>query len=343
MVRVAIDGMGGDSAPEMIIEGIRRFRKEDTETEVLVTGPPEVLESKLADLGCILVPASQVVAMDESPSTVIKTRRDSSIAKAIALVKEDRADSIVTMGNSGAAMALALFQLGRVPGVSRPSIMTPMPNSNGRTLVADVGAVVDCKPEHLLHFAVLASVYASEVYEVESPRVGILSIGEEKCKGNELSCAAHALLEKSGLNFIGNVEGNHVFDGTVDVVVCDGFVGNVILKFGEGLAEFIMNSMRSSLRHVIEQSHDDVEASKKKQEFFRSVVSGADYTEIGCAPLLGVSGVCLIGHGRSAPRAVASAIGTARTAAAHREVIQRQEIVLREVLDRLAVEQPVLT
>ena len=206
--------------------------------------------------------------------------------------------------------------------------------------MADVGAVVDCKPEHLLHFAVLASVYASEVYGTESPRVGVLSIGEEACKGNELSCAAHALLRRSGLNFIGNVEGNHIFDGSVDVVVCDGFVGNVILKFGEGLAEFIMDSMRSSLRHVIEEAHADAEDSKKKQEFFRTVVSGADYTEIGCAPLLGVSGVCLIGHGRSAPHAVASAIKTARTAAAHREVIQRQEVVLREVLARLAEEQP---
>ncbi len=342
MARVVLDAMGGDSAPDVIIEGVRIFRQEDDTTEIFLTGPIERLEPATKDIKCTLVPASEVVGMHESPSAAVKTKRDSSIAKGIGLVKENQADAFVTMGNSGAAIAFALFQLGRLPGVSRPGLMTPMPSKAGRTLVCDVGAVVDCKPEHLLHFAVLVSVYSSEVYQTKNPRVGLLSIGEERSKGNELTNGAYTLLEKSGLNFIGYVEGNDIAGGKADVVICDGFVGNVILKFGEGIVDYVFAALRQSLRHVLEESHADAETSKQRSDFFKSVVSSVDYAEIGCAPLMGVNGLCFVGHGRSQPRAVANAIRTARNAAAHRSVIERQRDTIQEVLARIEKSPPVL-
>ena len=336
MNRVALDAMGGDRAPEVILEGVRRFRQEDSETEILLTGPSGPLESAAKELNCTLVQASQIVEMDETPSAVVKSKRDSSVAKAIDLVKNGEADAMVTMGNSGAAIAFALFQLGRLPGVSRPGLMTSMPNPNGRSQVVDLGAMVDCKPEHLLHYAVLASVYVEEVTGIDNPRIGLLSIGEEKSKGNELTAATYAYLEKSGLNFIGNVEGNDICRGTADVIVCDGFVGNVILKFGEGLVEFVFSSMRGALKRILEKTHESKESGMQKWALVKEIIADFDYEEIGCAELLGVKGLCFVGHGRSEPRAVANAIKTARQAAAHKEVIQHQQEALKEALARIA-------
>ncbi len=321
MNRVALDAMGGDRAPEVILEGVRRFRQEDSETEILLTGPSGPLESAAKELNCTLVQASQIVEMDETPSAVVKSKRDSSVAKAIDLVKNGEADAMVTMGNSGAAIAFALFQLGRLPGVSRPGLMTSMPNPNGRSQVVDLGAMVDCKPE---------------VTGIDNPRIGLLSIGEEKSKGNELTAATYAYLEKSGLNFIGNVEGNDICRGTADVIVCDGFVGNVILKFGEGLVEFVFSSMRGALKRILEKTHESKESGMQKWALVKEIIADFDYEEIGCAELLGVKGLCFVGHGRSEPRAVANAIKTARQAAAHKEVIQHQQEALKEALARIA-------
>ncbi len=310
-MRIAVDAMGGDRAPDDVIEGVRLFLSEETDTEILFVGQRERLEEPCKDLNIQLINAPSVVGMHESPSTVLKTRRDSSIALCTNLVKEGKADALVTMGNSGAAVGFALFILGRMANISKPAIIAPFPTVDGYTLLLDVGATVDCKPSHLLHFAVMGSVYNRLAFGIANPRVGLLSIGEEKSKGNELTFATDQLLEKAPINYIGNVEGVDIMRGTADVVVCDGFVGNVILKFGEGLAEMFSRAMQIEIDHVF---GNDVDLEHRKT-FFKETMNRVDYTSYGGALLLGVNGHCLIGHGRSGPRAIANGIRAARTAA----------------------------
>lgn len=311
--RVAVDGMGGDRAPQDVIEGIRLFRKEDQNTEILLVGQQDVLNPLCDDLHVHVIHAPTVVSMHDSPSTALKTLKDSSIAVATSLVKEKKADAVISMGNSGATVAFAMFILGRIGSVSRPGIVCPMPHLKGETLLLDAGANVDCKPEHLLHFGVLGSVYSRTVFGKENPRIGLLSIGEEKSKGNELTLAAYQLLENAPINFIGHVEGVDIMQDKADVVVCDGFIGNVILKFGEGLCAMFAQTLRSETEHVF--GHDANE--KHGNELLRETMSRVDYTRYGGAALLGVQGHCLIGHGRSGPKAIANGIHSARNIAEH--------------------------
>ncbi|MFH1743541.1 MAG: phosphate acyltransferase PlsX [bacterium] len=329
-MRIVIDAMGGDRAPEDILEGVRLFRKEDEKTELVLVGQQDRLRDAAASLNCELVHAPTVVGMHESPSAVVKSKRDSSIAVAIQLVKEKRGDIVISMGNSGAATAFAFFVLGRLPGVSRPCICTLMPTSKDQCLLADVGATVDCKPQHLLEWAVLGTVYIRDVMRRENPRVGLLSIGEEKTKGNELIFAAGPMLASSGLNYIGHVEGVDITNGKADVVVCDGFVGNVVLKFGEGMVELFFTMLRSYLSEEKKVSNSN---SGLVNEFIRQ----CDYTTHGVAPLLGVNGHVMIGHGRSQPGAIASAIRTARETARHANMIDSMREELERVLSVVAI------
>ncbi len=310
-VTIAIDTMGGDDAPDVVLEGVRLFLEDDTETNILLVGQREQLERSCKDLRAQIVNAASVVGMHDSPSSALKTHRDSSIAVAASLVKEGKADALLSMGNSGATVAFALFVLGRLPNISRPAIVAPMPTLNGYTLLLDVGATVDCKPHQLLHFAVMGSVYSHYAFNIPEPKVGLLSIGEEKSKGDELTLQTARLLKKAPINYAGHVEGDDIMRGSMDVIVCDGFVGNVILKFGEGLVEMFSRAMKMEVDEVL---GEDVDA-EHRMTFFKETMNQVDYTAYGGATLLGVNGHCLIGHGRSGARAIANGIRAARTAA----------------------------
>ncbi|MGC9326419.1 MAG: phosphate acyltransferase PlsX [Candidatus Hinthialibacter sp.] len=308
-MRIAVDAMGGDRAPDEVIQGVRLFLSEENNAEILLVGQRERLKDSCHGLNVQLIDAPTIVDMHDSPSTALKTRRDSSIAVCTKLVQEGRADALITMGNSGAAVGFALFILGRLADISKPAIVAPFPTVHGYTLLLDVGATVDCKPYHLMQWAVMGAVYSRLAFSVENPRVGLLSIGEEKSKGNELTLAAAELLEKAPIHFVGNVEGVDIMSGAVDVVVCDGFVGNVILKFGEGLAGMFSRAMKIEIDNVFGADVD----SAHRRTFFKETMNRVDYTSYGGAMLLGVNGYCLIGHGRSDARAIANGIRAAQT------------------------------
>jgi glycerol-3-phosphate acyltransferase PlsX len=311
-IAIALDAMGGDHSPGAIVEGVRLLG-EDFDGRIFLVGKPEVIE----ECGPLppyaeVVPSEQVVGMHESPSSALRKKRGSSVARAVQLVKDGQAQAVVSAGNTGAFMAFAARVLGRLPGIKRPAIATLMPSAIEPCIVIDVGANVDCRPDFLLDFAVMGSVFVEKALGREKPRVGLLSIGEEEGKGNELTFAAKPLLQNSPLNFIGNVEGRDIFSGNVDVVVCDGFVGNVILKFGEGLSEMIFRKLREVFAQVQEQRQED--SSEVGRCVFKNLVASTDYSEYGGAPLLGTNGCCIVCHGKSTPKAIANAIRAARRA-----------------------------
>lgn len=311
-MRIAVDAMGGDRAPNEIIEGVRQFLETDDTTEIALVGIREQIEQKCENVRATIVDSKSVVGMHESPSSALKTKQDSSIALAAKLVKTGEADALISMGNSGATVAFATYSMGRLPNISKPAIVAPMPSKTGITLLLDVGATVDCKPNHLLQFAVMGSVLSRMAFNIESPRVGLLSIGEEPSKGNELTLETHKLLNGSIVNFVGNAEGTDISNGNMDVVVCDGFVGNVVLKYGEGLAEMFSSILKLETDEVLGDDVDD----EHRGALWRETMTRVDYSAYGGALLMGVNGHCLIGHGRSGARAVASALKTARDAAA---------------------------
>jgi glycerol-3-phosphate acyltransferase PlsX len=311
-MRITIDAMGGDHAPSQIVAGAVMAARE-LGVEILLVGPDDRLRTELAthrvsDHHVRVVHAPDVVEMHESPTTAVRRKPDNSITRALELVRSGQADAFFSAGNTGAAMAAALFTLGRIDGIDRPAIATVLPTLKGRVILVDVGANVDCKPRHLLQFAIMASVYAERVLAIPSPRVGLLSNGEEATKGNDLVLRTGELLRETDLNYIGHVEGRDVFFGGADIVVCDGFVGNVLLKLGEGMAiglfQIIREEVRRSTRAKI--------AVWLLRPRLRALRRRIDYTEYGGAPLLGVRGVCIIGHGSSDARAVFSAIRVAQ-------------------------------
>lgn len=310
-MRIAVDAMGGDRAPGDVIEGVRLFRAEDTRTEILMVGQRDAIEEPCKDLNVTIVDAPTIVDMHDSPSVALKAKKDSSIATAVGLVKAGKADAVLSMGNSGATVAFAMFVLGRLPNITKPAIVAPMYYPGGMTLLLDVGATVDCKPVHLLHFAIMGSVFGKLAFNIETPKVGLLSIGEEKSKGNELTFGTAKLLDEAPLNFVGNVEGNDLFTPAADVVVCDGFIGNVILKFGEGLVGMFSRILKMEADEVLGQ---DVRAEDRGM-LLKETMQRVDYSSYGGAQLLGVNGHCLIGHGRSGPRAIANGIRSCREAA----------------------------
>jgi glycerol-3-phosphate acyltransferase PlsX len=308
---IAVDAMGGDFAPQSTVEGATRAADENG-ASILLVGDRTLLEAELRRHGGAgkrngsieIVHAEEVVGMDEPAITPIRKKRRSSIRICAELVKVGRASAMVTAGNTGAAMIAAKMVIGTVPGVDRPALAAVFPNPRGRTVVLDVGANIDTKPEHLREFAVMGHFYAQEVIGTPSPRIGLMSIGEEEGKGTDITREVFKVLKTTGLNFVGNVEGRDVFKGSVDVIVCDGFVGNVMLKSAEALAELMSRMLREELGRSPRTKLGYL-LCKPAFDRFRQRV---DYSEYGAAPLLGINGGCFIGHGRSNAHAIHSAI-----------------------------------
>ena len=307
---VALDAMGGDFGPEVLVEGAIQAAMEYGVQTILVGDEPilrALLKKRCNGTSMLeVVHAGQVVGMNEAPSDALRKKRGSTIQVAFDLIKNGMASACVSAGNSGATMASALFTLGRIKGV-RPAIATVMPTLKAPVVLIDVGANVDCKPIHLYQFAVMGHVFSREHLKKDSPSIGLLSIGEEDTKGNVQVKKAYDMLQESGLNFLGNVEGRDIFKGDVDVVVCDGFVGNICLKLSEGLAESILMMLKQEIESSPVAKLGYVLASKSFKKFKKKV----DYAEYGGAPLLGVKGIAIICHGRSRAKAIKNAIRVA--------------------------------
>jgi len=309
-VHIALDAMGGDYGPEELITGALQAVKQ-AGIKVTLVGDAELLQSHIDKLpdesspvsSLEIVHASEVVGMDEYPVDAIRRKKDSSIMVAFELARSNKVDGVVSAGNSGATMAAALRKLGRVKNVVRPGIASMFPTLKRPVVIMDIGANVDCRPLHLFQFAVMASAFAS-LYDVDRPRVGILSIGEESGKGNSLVRVTYELLQKSSLNFIGNVEGRDVYKGDVDVIVCDGFVGNNILKVSEGLVEAVMQMLKNEIIKSPLAKIGYLLARPAINRFKKRV----DYTEYGGAPLLGINGTGIVCHGKSNAQAIKNAI-----------------------------------
>ncbi len=322
MTAVALDAMGGDHAPEVTVAGAIGAAR-GLAVRVLLVGDRARLESELSrhpDLpsGIEIVHAEAVIHMEESPGPALLRKRDASIVVATDLVKHGRASGVVSAGNSGAAMGAATLRLGLLPGVDRPAIAMLLPNRRRPVVVLDSGATVDTRPENLRDFAWMGSVYAQSLLHIQQPRVGLLSIGEEPSKGNALVKQAHALLAELPINFVGNVEGQHIAVGEVDVVVCDGFVGNAVLKATEGYAELFSAMLKERLRGGLRSRL----GAWLLRPALRGLARQLDYASYGGALLVGVNGICVIAHGRSTPGAIESAIRVAKELA-DRQVVEK--------------------
>lgn len=323
-MRIAVDAMGGDRAPSCVVEGLALALEEGVASvdHVLLCGRRDALVPLLDEAGLPsveVVDAPEVVEMTESPSQALRTKRGSSIHVGMQAVVEGRAAAFISAGNTGAVVAAATFILGRLPNVLRPGIAVPMPTRRGPSVVIDMGANIYCKPEHLAQYGIMASEYAKAAFGRQDPTVGLLNIGEEDSKGNPLILEAHARLQRAGINYYGFIEGQDIIGGTVDVVVCEGFVGNVVLKVAEGLGAFVTDQVREAFRE--RPPREEVAAALDRS--FRKL----DYAEYGGAPLLGARAPVLIGHGRSEARAVLNMIRVARSATEHD--------VIRHIVDRL--------
>lgn len=317
LCRIAVDAMGGDHAPDEIVKGALLAAEEYPTVSIILVGREEVLREKLGGASSPrieIVDAREVVDMTDTALAPLRRKRNSSIRVCANLVAERKADAMVSAGHTGAAMTSAYKVLGTIEGVSRPALAAILPNAKGFTVLLDVGANVDSKPAYLREFAVMGHFYAQMILGRAEPRVGLLSIGEEEGKGNELTKETFRVLKETGLNFMGNAEGRDVFNGNADVIVCDGFIGNVVLKASEALGELVGNMLRTEVTRtpvrkagalILKGAFDDV---KKRM----------DYSEYGGAPLLGVNGGCIISHGRSNAKAIKNAIRVARDFAMNR-------------------------
>ncbi len=319
--------MGTDLAPQPEVEGAILAARE-RHAEVLLVGPQELLKRQLArrearGLSLEVVHASEAVTMEDGAAKAFRRKRDSSIRVAARLVREGKADGLISAGNTGAVMTTVKIVLGALEGVDRPALAAVFPTSEGRAAVLlDVGANVDCRPHHLEQFAVMGEVYYRVIFGVEEPRVGLLSIGEEEHKGNDLTREAFLRLKELPVKFVGNVEGRDLYNGRVEVIVCDGFIGNVALKISEGLIEAVSSLLKEALSSTLSSKVGYVLSRKAFQHFKKRV----DYSEYGGAPLLGVRGVCIICHGGSNPNAIKNAIRVAAEFAEGRvnEKIERE-------------------
>ena len=312
VTRLAVDAMGGDHAPEVVVAGAVAAAGE-LGAEIILVGPEKRIRQELAKHGSsgarlAIVHAEDVVGMAEHAAAAVRQKPRSSIAVGVNLVREGRADGFVSAGNSGAVMATALFRLGRIEGIERPAIGTVYPTTSGKCFILDIGANADCRPEYLLQFAAMGSAYMEKIHGVAKPKVGLLSNGEEETKGNALAQASYPLLKASGLNFVGNVEGKDIPHGTADVVVTDGFVGNVVIKLSEGVGSALFDILRAELTSSLVSKL----AALALKPAFRRVRKRLDYTEYGGAPLLGVNGVVVIAHGRSNAVAIKNALRVAK-------------------------------
>ncbi len=319
--------MGSDFSPRNEVEGaLEAIRLSNGRFRVVLVGMREEIEKELSRLGASsntlieIAQASQVIGMDDEPVAGLRQKKDSSIVKGFDLVRNGAASAFVSAGNTGAVMSGATLLLGRIPGISRPTIGSQFPRPDGGfTLVFDVGSTVDSKAIHLREYAIMGSIYAEQIFGVMRPSVGLLSVGEERSKGNELVSEATPLLEQSGVNFIGNVEGRDVLKSTCDVIVCDGFVGNVILKF----AESVVPALKERIKKYAEQGLWHKVKAGITASVLRESLKDFDYQEHGGVPLLGVRGVTIIGHGRSTPKAIRNMI------------LKAEEMVRKRVVEKI--------
>ncbi len=310
--RIVLDAMGTDNAPVDDVRGaIEALKESDPDRfELILIGKEDALEGELQGLGVDLRSritvkhAEEVIAMGEEPAQAVRKRRKSSIVLGLQLQSDNEAEAFVSAGNTGAVMAASTFILGRLPGISRPTIASQFPSETGFSIVADVGANVDTKPQNLYEFAVMTSVYAEQIFGFEKPTVALLNVGEEKSKGEDRVVEAYQLLEGSDLNFVGNVEGGDIFRGTAQVVICDGFVGNILLKF----AESFPGLLRANLLEYADASVLNKARAGLAKSTLKGVFRRMNYEEYGGVPLLGVDGISIIGHGGSSARAVKNMI-----------------------------------
>lgn len=335
-MRIAVDAMGGDHGPQIVIPGaIDGARAYDCALALVGQEGPirdELAKLDTSGLDIEVVAASENIGMEEHPAQAVRRKPDASINVALRLIKEGRAEAMVSAGNSGAVMAAALMTLGRIPGIERPAIASYLPTIRSRTLVLDLGAVTDPKPANLVQFAIMGKVYAEKVLDRPNPTIGLLSNGEEPTKGNHLVQATWPLLEQTaGLNFKGNVEGRDVPQGTTDIVITDGFTGNVVLKTAEGVGSMIVELLRRELTATLPRKL----AAFVLRPAFRAVRSRMDYAEIGGAPLLGVNGAVIISHGRSNQTAIRNAVGVGK-----RSAEQDLAGAIREVIAATTIADP---
>lgn len=313
-MKIAVDAMGGDYAPEEVvlgaIEAVKAYKY-----DVVLVGDEKKIRKVMAEHGSeeserlTIVHAAEVIEMDEHPAQAIRKKKDASIVVATRLVKEGVCDAVVAPGSTGAAVTAALLGLGRIKGIERPCIATPIPSKKGVSVLLDSGANSDSKPKHLVQAAIMGTHYAKYIFNIESPKIGLLNIGAEASKGNELSQTTYPMLEATKtISFYGNIEGRDITDGIVDVVVCDGFVGNVILKFGEGIALFIMQLVKDSIRKggILAKL-----GAMAVMPAFKHLKKRLDFTEYGGAPLLGVDGSFIICHGSSKAKTIRHAVRVA--------------------------------
>jgi len=325
MIWVGVDAMGGDFAPRHVVDGALAAARH-FDLGVALVGPSALLEAELARHGDVdphrvrIVEAAEVIAMEESPAAALRRKPGASVQVAADLVARGEAAALFSAGHTGATVMAAHAAFGMLPGVDRPALAATIPTPTTPAVLLDVGASVECRPQHLLQFAAMGSVYARVAFGIASPRIGLLSIGEEATKGNELTREAHRLLKGSALHFIGNIEARDVYSGQADVIVCDGFTGNVALKISEGLVDVMEGLLSEELSSTMTMRVGSMLTRRALRRFRRRV----DYSEYGGAPLLGVAGVTVVGHGRSSAKAVRNAVAMAYRFAAER-FIERVE------------------
>lgn len=315
-MRIVLDAMGGDNAPQVEVEGAAQAARELKDVTVVLVGKKDQLEKLLsekqlnpAQRGRIeIVNAEDVITMSEHPAQAYKQKPDSSIAVSAKLIREGKADALVSAGNTGAVLVASLLGIGRISGVLRPAILVPFPSEKGHVCLLDAGANVDCKPEHLVQFAIMGDLYAKHIMGIQKPTVGVISVGEEKEKGNELSAQTHELMSKLHLNFTGNCEGRDVTSGKFDVVVCDGFVGNVILKLGEGIGDFFFKIIKEQIK---KGPFWRLIGAMLLKDVFKELKKKVSADEYGGAPLIGIKSPVIITHGSIGPVGIKNAIKVA--------------------------------
>ncbi|MEE9465851.1 MAG: phosphate acyltransferase PlsX [Candidatus Neomarinimicrobiota bacterium] len=335
-MRIALDAMGGDHGPVQTVKGAVEFLREiaDPETVVILVGDQSALEAEAGKYGQAasrleIEPATQVVGMDEKPARIVKTKPDSSLVRAVELVKKGKAQAIVSAGSTGALLSASLFLLERIPGVRRPAIGAPFPSAKGGFILCDAGANVNVRASDLVQFAIMARAYSQHIYDHPAPRIGLVNIGPEAGKGNDLTVKSYELLTAQVDNFVGNVEARDLFEGHADVLVCDGFVGNILLKFAEGLVQHIYGWAKDTIRqHWLSQL-----SLPLLKPALVDLAQQLDYEETGGSPLLGLNGVSIVSHGSSSAKAIKNALKNAHRCVTE-ELISSIARGITEHLDR---------
>ncbi len=311
MIKIAVDGMGSDNSPRSEVEGAVQASQEYGVHVILVGKEPvlaPLLKSQSRGATVEVRHASEVVEMDEQPTAALRKKKDSSMRVAADLVRQGAASGLVSAGNTGAVMAISKMVMGAVPGVDRPALAAVLPTLKGHAVLLDVGANVACKPHHLVQFAIMGHLFSKKIVGVSSPRVGLMSVGEEESKGNDLTKEVYKTLKDIRINFIGNVEGRDIYNGRADVIVCDGFTGNVALKTSEGLIEAVLQLLKDELSSNLQAKL----GALLSQQSFKRLKKRLDYSEYGGAPLIGLRGLSVICHGRSSANAIKNAIRVAK-------------------------------